>query len=162
MKKVANPLVDLGLEVDAGRAACHDARSMSDLSEGELVARRRKKLRLNQQALAKLAGISLGTMLRIEKDRNTQRENFDAVIAALVREEKRRGIAQQRPTVSAPPAITEPLKEGAADVSASAKLRQALHRLERIEVFLVETLEDVRRAKADIADDSSEGRRKQG
>lgn len=132
---------------------------MSDLSEGELVARRRKKLRLNQQALAKLAGISLGTMLRIEKDRNTQRENFDAVIAALVREEKRRGIVGERPTLSTPPVTTEPSQEGA-DVP--AKLRQVLHRLERIEVFLVETLEDVRRAKADLADDRAEERRRRG
>lgn len=130
---------------------------MAEFTKGQLIALRRDKLGWTQLDLADKMGVSRSTVLRIEKDTNRQPTNYAAAWAAIEKEETKRGL---RPTLSAGSGTTDPsMKEGD---DAAAKLRRVDVRLERIEVFLVDTLEAVKRARADLLADSSDERRKRG
>lgn len=72
------------LSVEAAPETQDNARApMTDASEGERIALRRSRLGWSQTDLATRAGVSLGTVLRIEKDRNVRRDNWTSVIGAL-------------------------------------------------------------------------------
>lgn len=134
------------MAVTAGLGSWEDPPTvMSDISEGEQIARRRKKLGWNQRELSKRSGVGMSTVLRIEKDKNTQRQNYEAVIAALAQEEAARGVG---PTLSTPSGTTEPSHKEGVD---AAQTRQRM-RLETLEVVLVEALETVRRGLAEYAE----------
>lgn len=116
---------------------------MTELTPGEQLARRRKAIGWNQRTLAKKAGVALGTVLRVEKDRNTQRSNYDAISAAILKEETRRGAG---PTLSTPVDTKVPLTKEGADVV--TRLREARRALQNSEVFLDGALKEIRRGLA--------------
>lgn len=124
------------------------------LSDGENIALRRNRLGWKQRLLAANAGVSLATVLKIEKDRNVRVDMLRAVEAALTTGEAERGL--DRPTLSSPTGTTEPSKEGAD----AAHTRQKM-RLETLEVVLVEALEVVRRGLSEYAD-ARDPQRKRG
>jgi transcriptional regulator with XRE-family HTH domain len=136
----------------------HNRSTVTEPSDGERIALRRNRLGWKQRALADAAGVSLTTVVQIEKDRGVRTESLRAVLAALDAAEKK-----PAPRVTSP---DRPVRDDAASTKegadAATKLRVADARLERIEVFLVETLEAVRRARADIADDGPQVTRKRG
>lgn len=124
----------MGLGVSAGGPKWQDTDSlqMPEPTKGELIAIRRSRLGWSQTDLAERAGVSLGTVLRIEKDRNTQRINFDAVIAALEAEEGlvAHGLVSA-PKALPPLAMTSPdhppstdSGEGGAGDPATARIRE--------------------------------------
>jgi DNA-binding XRE family transcriptional regulator len=147
----------MALEVSGSARPCHDTRTMSkSASAGREIARRRKQLIWRQGQLADAAGVGLTTVVQIEKDRPVRENLRKLVYDALEREELRRGLTG--PVIAA--GTNEPSKEGAPD--AIARLQRADARLARIEVFLAETLEDVRRARAELTQPSVESERKRG
>jgi transcriptional regulator with XRE-family HTH domain len=135
----------------------HNLGTVTEPSDGERVALRRNRLGWKQRALAEAAGVSLTTVVQIEKDRGVRTESLRAVLAALDAAEKR----PARVTRSDTPVGDDgpSMKEGA---DAETRIRLADARLERIETFLADTLEDVRRTRAELTGISSEERRKRG
>lgn len=137
----------MGLALEWEGLRCDDDRAV--LTEGQQIAWRRDRLGWNQRTLAKRAKVGLATITRIEKDRNVQQVTLKAVLAALDAGEK------QRPDLlghSKGEQLDAP-KERAADVPASAKLQRVLHRIEGLEVFVQQVLEQLRQAKAEITED---------
>jgi transcriptional regulator with XRE-family HTH domain len=147
-------MTGLGLALENKSRGCHDSGTV--LTEGERIAWRRDRLGWNQRELARRAGVGLATVTRIEKDRNVQQNTLRSVLGALDAGEKARpDLLGHSEAVPSEPSM----KEGA---DALTRLQRADARLARIELFLAETLEDVRRARADIADDRPESQRKRG
>jgi transcriptional regulator with XRE-family HTH domain len=135
----------------------HNLGTVTEPSDGERVALRRNRLGWKQRALAEAAGVSLTTVVQIEKDRGVRTESLRAVLAALDAAEKK----PARVTQSGNPVRDDgpSTKEGA---DAETRIRLADARLERIETFLADTLEDVRRTRTELTGISSEERRKRG
>lgn len=127
------------------------------LTEGQQVALRRDALGWKQPDLASAVGVSLSTISRVEgDDPRVSRAMRAAVIAALEKEERKRGLTG--PSLSTPPSTTASSTEGA-DVS---QLLEARRSLARAEVFLVGALEEVRRGLAVLTEDAIERFRKSG
>jgi transcriptional regulator with XRE-family HTH domain len=136
----------------------HNLATVTEPSDGERVALRRNRLGWKQRTLAEAAKVSLTTVVQIEKDRGVRTDSLRAVLAALDAAEKK---GRERPITSPPTGTTEPsMKEGADDAHASSK--RAHDTLTKAEVFLVEALEAVRRARADLAQTDSSDQRKRG
>lgn len=116
----------------------HNLGTVTEPSAGERVALRRNRLGWKQRTLAEAAGVSLTTVVQIEKDRGVRTESLRAVLSALEQAEK-------GPTLSPPPGTTDLSTKEGVD---AAHTRQRL-RLETLEVVLVEALETVRRGLAE-------------
>jgi transcriptional regulator with XRE-family HTH domain len=131
---------------------------VTEPSDGERVALRRNRLGWKQRTLAEAAKVSLTTVVQIEKDRGVRTDSLRAVLAALEAAEKKpRVTSPDRPVRDDDPSMK---KEGADDALASSK--RAHDTLTKAEVFLVEALEAVRRARADLAQTDSSDQRKRG
>jgi transcriptional regulator with XRE-family HTH domain len=144
------------LSLGAAWGLCDDSRVMAPVTDGAEISRRRKQLIWNQATLAKRAGVGLTTVVQIEKNRNVRIDGLRAVIEALDKEERKRGLAG--PNLSTHPSTTASQTEGA-DVS---QLLEARRSLARAEVFLVGALEEVRRGLAVLTEDTIERFRKIG
>lgn len=140
----------MGLALERADVRCDDCRAV--LTEGQQIAWRRDRLGWNQRTLAKRAGVGLATVTRIEKDRNVQQATVKAVLSALDAGEA------QRPDLlhhKGGQESSTPTKEGA-----DAKARRAVAQLERLEVLMIENLEDLRRIKHMLLEDVDAERRK--
>lgn len=65
----------------------------SVLTDGKLIALRRDRLGWKQETLAANAGVSLSTVLRVEKDKNVRRDIWLSIDRALQVEERTRGLS---------------------------------------------------------------------
>jgi transcriptional regulator with XRE-family HTH domain len=81
------------LSLGAAWGLCDDSRVMAPVTDGAEISRRRKQLIWNQATLAKRAGVGLTTVVQIEKNRNVRIDGLRAVIEALDKEERKRGLA---------------------------------------------------------------------
>jgi transcriptional regulator with XRE-family HTH domain len=124
----------------------HNAAVADATTDGERIALRRRRLGWKQEKLSDAAGVSLTTLVQIEKDRNVRVDRLRAVEAALDKAEKKRG----GPNLADPSGTTEPsLKEGAADVSASV-LEDWLARIDHAEVFFAKGLASLRLLRMEV------------
>lgn len=113
------------------------------LSNGQQVVLRREALGWNQTDLAKAVGVSLSTIVRVEADHPRVSPAMKAAVWRAIEEEERlRGTG---PTLSTPPATTEPSQEGAAD---AATLHEAHKKLEALIDIMAASIEDIRRTMA--------------
>lgn len=158
----SNSLETTGLLVADPPERCDDA---PVLSAGEGIAVRRDRLGWSQQVLADKSGVGIATVGRIEKDKNIRTDRMAAVLAALDKEERKRGL--RGPTLSTPRSTTaSPTEEGA---DAITKLRELRASLQRIEALLVDSesavalaLRHVRRELDSLSEDTIEHYRKSG
>lgn len=138
------------LPVERVVGGCHYS-GIVKVGEGEQVVLRRKRLGWSQDDLGEAAGLSRSAVWKVEKAKNVEKHTYDAVIAALEKEESARGPGT---TLSQPPATKEPSKEGA---DAAAIIAAARGKIAGIESMLHAALNDLREtlARLDAQPDQS-------
>lgn len=133
-----------------------DPGAMPDLTEGESIKVRRKRLGWDQPELARRVGTSHSTIVRVEAGGSTTAMRL-AVVSVLDKEEAKRGKSSDR--IRHPGTRHSPPEKEGADVS---RLEAARRSLSRAEVFLVEALEEVRRGLDALDEGTIERFRKSG
>jgi transcriptional regulator with XRE-family HTH domain len=131
------------------------------LSDGEAIARRRKRLGWKQGLLADKAGVGITTVVQIEKDRSVTTEKLRAVLSALDKAEKKAA----GPNLATPSGTTEPSMKEGADVPASARLADIRKRLANIQTALTALAHQLGLVSAELDHEASgagDQKRKQG
>lgn len=135
----------MGLGLETAQAECHDPGIV--ITEGKQIALRRERVGWIQTELAKRARVSRSVVWKIENDKNVRVDMLRKVEGALAAAEAKLGLTG--PDLSLPGSTTDPSTKEGAD-ALTEQLHTTHKQLQRIEVFLSETLNEVRATLGDL------------